>query len=228
MVALIATVVIIAVLLCVMLIPCKGGKSIAAVAARSRLSTTNSKHRAAAGAGGGGVRMGSGVAHGVQLRTASRPPGGGAALPPVLGMMQTSSYDDAGSHMTSESGAMVAAPFQKSTYQTDSGVASPHDIKHINDFLPSTKGALQTKNGPVDPSTGMPLFTAEKLVKSQKLSGHGVGSFLRPEQDPMSGYKRLGKTMFGPQATRVEVERRRAQLKAQGGEILWNTSEFMF
>lgn len=247
LVALIVAVVIIAVLLGVMLIPCKAKKQKAAAPAPGAAAMK---------------KRGSGVAPGVRLSPRARFGAAAAAnpravqhhapqasapaplpaaqlmapnsIPPPsthLGMMQTSSHDD-----DSDVSASVNQ-YADANYAMDPGmmtVSSPTDIKGIETFMPNMEGGVETKNGPVDPSTGLPLFTTNKLVRSQLLSGHGAGSFLRQEQDPLSGYKRLGKNMCGAQIARADLERRRAQFNAQrikdpsDDVVIFNTSEFMY
>jgi hypothetical protein len=112
--------------------------------------------------------------------------------------------------------------------------SSTTDITGLDTFMPNMTGGMDSDKGPIDPSTGLPLFTAGKLVRSQMLGGHGAGSFLRKVQDPLSGYKRLGLNMCGSQNARKDLEVRRAQFNAarladpNGDPLLWNTSEFMY
>lgn len=244
MVALIVAVVIIAVLLCVMLVPC--GRS------GSRMMTNRSRMNKSAKHSHQRVRIGSGAVANPRAVQHHAPPASAPAHMPAaqlmapnmmphpeshLGMMQTSSFEDSGSQMTSEVGGASVNQFVDSSFTMDPGMmtsSSPTDIKGIETFMPLMEGGVQTKNGPVDPSTGLPLFTTNKLVRSQLLSGHGAGSFLRQEQDPLSGYKRLGKNLCGSQVAREDLERRRSQFNAQrlkdpsDDVVIFNTSEFMY
>ena len=100
--------------------------------------------------------------------------------------------------------------------------------------MPMMSDGVGKANGPVDASTGLPLFTAGKLMRSQLLGGHGAGSFLRQMQDPLSGYKRLGKNMCGAQNARRDLAVRRAQFNEarladpNGDPVLFQTSEFAY
>lgn len=141
------------------------------------------------------------------------------------------------SHSTTESGGSSANPFETMSYSMDSGMLTPSsatDITGLETFMPAMGDGVGKSDGPVDPSTGLPLFTTGKLVRSQMLGGHGAGSFLRQQQDPLSGYKRLGKNMCGSQNARRGLEVRRAQFNEarladpNGDPVLFQTSEFAY
>ena len=138
---------------------------------------------------------------------------------------------------SSASGGVVASQYSDSSYTMDPGVmtaSSATDIQGVETFMPMMTDGVGSEKGPVDPSTGLPLFTTGKLVRSQMLGGHGAGSFLRKQQDPLSGYKRLGKNMCGAQNARRDMATRRVQFNAarlassDGDPVLFNTSEFMY
>jgi len=138
---------------------------------------------------------------------------------------------------TTEVGGTSANTYLDTSYSMASGMMTPSsatDIKGLDTFMPMMSDGVGTAGGPVDPSTGLPLFTTGKLVRSQMLGGHGAGSFLRQQQDPLSGYKRLGKNMCGAQNARHDLSVRRAQFNAarladpNGDPVLFQTSEFAY
>lgn len=156
-----------------------------------------------------------------------------------LAMVQTSNAvgESEMNQSSSEAGGVVASQYSDNSYTMDPGMmtaSSTTDIQGVETFMPMMSGGVESKNGPVDPSTGLPLFTTGKLVRSQMLGGHGAGSFLRQQQDPLSGYKRLGKNMCGAQNARRDLASRRAQFNAarladpEGDPVLFQTSEFMY
>lgn len=138
---------------------------------------------------------------------------------------------------STESGGSSANTYVDSSYTMDSGMMTPAsttDIQGLKTFMPMMSDGVGSAGGPVDPSTGLPLFTTGKLVRSQLLGGHGAGSFLRQQQDPLSGYKRLGKNMCGAQNARRDLTVRRAQFNEarlsdpNGDPVLFQTSEFAY
>jgi hypothetical protein len=148
--------------------------------------------------------------------------------------------------MTTENQGTSIDGFSDSSYLMDPGMmtpGSPTDIQGLQSFMPYMGGGIggddQSQGGeiggPVDPNTGLPLFTTGKLIRSQLLGGHGAGSFLRQVQDPLTGYKKtVGKNLCGVQQTRRDLEVRRQQLNAARLEhpdadpILFNSSEFAY
>lgn len=155
--------------------------------------------------------------------------------PNSLAMVQTSSsmvgdYDESGSASVNQ--------YTDNSYTMDPGMmttSATTDVQGIETFMPMMTGGVGGKDGPVDPSTGLPLFTTGKLVRSQLLGGHGAGSFLRQQQDPLAGYaKSVGRSMCGSQAARENIAARRTQFNAarladpNGDPVLFNTSEFMY
>jgi hypothetical protein len=164
------------------------------------------------------------------------------AMPNVdssLGMVQTSNTvgESDVSNSSSESGGTVTSEYSDGSYAMDPGMmtaSSTTDIQGVDTFMPMMSGGVGSANGPIDPSTGLPLFTTGKLQRSQMLGGHGAGSFLRQQQDPLSGYKRLGKNMCGAQNARHDLASRRVQFNAarlanpDADPVLFNTSEFMY
>lgn len=148
--------------------------------------------------------------------------------------------------MTTENQGTSIDAFSDGNYLMDPGMMTPSsatDIKGLQTFMPYMGGGVGENDnlnngdmgGPVDPNTGLPLFTTGKLIRSQLLGGHGAGSFLRQVQDPLSGYKKsVGKNMCGVQQARRDLEVRRKQLNAARLEhpdadpILFNTSDFAY
>jgi hypothetical protein len=128
--------------------------------------------------------------------------------------------------------------FSDGNYQTDPGMMTPSttsDIRGLQTFMPYMGGGVgDNGDGPVDPSTGLPLFTTGKLVRSQLLGGMGAGSFLRQVQDPLSGARRIGKAGCGSQLRRRDFEVRRKQFNAarletnDGSPVLFNESGFAY
>ena len=254
-VCLIIAVVFIAILLAMMLIPVRGSDGVS-VSGFSRLMKKKTKPTAKAAvrasprrvrAGlGGAVKSPSSVQHHAPQH---RPPAplpaaqlmAPTTMPPMspgLEMMQTSSAVESDMNSSSsEAGGVVASQYQDSSYAMDPGMmtaSSATDIQGVETFMPMMSDGVGSENGPVDPSTGLPLFTTGKLVRSQMLGGHGAGSFLRQQQDPLAGYKRLGKNMCGAQNARRDLASRRTQFNAarladpEGDPVLFNTSEFMY
>ena len=148
--------------------------------------------------------------------------------------------------MTTENAGTSIDAFQDNNYLMDPGMMTPGgatDVMGLQTFMPYMGGGVGENDsqndgsvgGPVDPNTGLPLFTTGKLIRSQLLGGHGAGSFLRQVQDPLSGYRKsIGKNLCGVQQARRDVEIRRKQLNAARLEhpdadpILFNTSDFAY
>ena len=148
--------------------------------------------------------------------------------------------------MTTEAQGTSIDGFSDNNYLMDPGMMTPSsatDIKGLETFMPYMGGGIGEGDdqnnggvgGPVDPNTGLPLFTTGKLIRSQLLGGHGAGSFLRQVQDPLSGYRKsVGKNLCGVQQARRDLEVRRKQLNAARLEhpdadpILFNTSDFAY
>ena len=148
--------------------------------------------------------------------------------------------------MTTENQGTSIDSFSDTNYLMDPAMMTPggaSDIMGLQTFMPYMGGGVGDKDnqnngeigGPVDPNTGLPLFTTGKLIRSQLLGGHGASSFLRQVQDPLSGYRKsIGKNLCGVQQARRDVEVRRKQLNAARLEhpdadpILFNTSDFAY
>jgi hypothetical protein len=148
--------------------------------------------------------------------------------------------------MSTEQQGTSANPYSDGNYLMDPGMMTPSsatDIKGLQTFMPYMGGGIGGKEeygkevggGPVDPSTGLPLFTTGKLIRSQLLGGHGAGSFLRQVQDPLSGYRKsVGKMMCGVQQGRRDIEVRRKQFNAARLEhpdadpVLFNVGDFAY
>lgn len=140
-----------------------------------------------------------------------------------------------GNHVSTDAGGVSASDFNSQHYAMNPGVmsaASATDVSSMGKFMPNMAGGKPGGKGPVDPATGLPLFTPAKLVRSQMLGGFGKGSFLRQQQDPLSGYSRLGKNMSGSAHARKDLDVRRKQYTearaANSGAdpVLFQTSEF--
>lgn len=166
-------------------------------------------------------------------------------MPPIAGEkygVQTSSYDQGDYNTntaTTEFQGAAASSYSDSNYLQDPGMMTPStatDIKGLQTFMPYMGGGVGSseKDGPVDPETGLPLFTTGKLVRSQLLGGIGSGSFLRQQQDPLSGYrKNVGRLLCGAQRGRKDIEMRRkqfnaARLEGGGDPVIFNTGEFAY
>jgi hypothetical protein len=166
-------------------------------------------------------------------------------MPPIAGEkygVQTSSYDQGEYNTntaTTEFQGAAASSYSDSNYLQDPGMMTPStatDIKGLQTFMPYMGGGVGSseKDGPVDPETGLPLFTTGKLVRSQLLGGIGSGSFLRQQQDPLSGYrKNVGRLLCGAQRGRKDIEMRRkqfnaARLEGGGDPVIFNTGEFAY
>ena len=126
--------------------------------------------------------------------------------------------------MSTEAYGTVAMPYNDTNYMEDPAMLTPSsstDIKGIQTFMPNFEGTVGTlmKDGEtgnqVDPSTGLPTFTPGQLMRSQLLGGQGSGSFLRREQDPLTGLRKaVGRNLNGPQLVRRDLEVRRKQINA--------------
>lgn len=146
--------------------------------------------------------------------------------------------------MTTENQGTSMNAFMDDNYMMDPGVMTPAtatDVKGLQTFMPFMGGGVgdDTQNGefggPFDKATGLPLFTTGKLVRSQLLGGYGAGSFLRPVQDPLTGYKKtVGKTLCAGPLQGKDIEIRRKQINAErllnknADPILFNGSEYMY
>lgn len=144
---------------------------------------------------------------------------------------------------STENQGMAMSPFADSNFMQDPAMLTPSsatDIQGLKSFMPYMGDGIGeettdgTMGGKVDPNTGLPMFTPGKLIRSQLLGGYGAGSFLRPVQDPLSGYrKNVGKNLCGPQQARRDIEVRRkqinsARLRDENGDfpVLFSNGEF--
>lgn len=126
--------------------------------------------------------------------------------------------------MSTEVYGTTANPYNEQNYMEDPAMLTPSsatDIRGIDTFMPNFDGTVGTvladgeTGNQVDPSTGLPTFTPGQLMRSQLLGGQGAGSFLRREQDPLSGLRKtVGRNMNGPQVVRRDLEVRRVQINA--------------
>ena len=262
-VCLIIAIVLVAVMLTLMLIPVKDANGTAAtssfsrllkkkkkqpvVKARARVNTAPPRRHVRAGLGAGAVPNPRAVKHHAPMAAAPAPLPAAQLMAetkmphpdPSMGMMQTSTAVDESdmNQPSTAAGGISASDYLDSSYAMDPGMmttSSTTDIQGVETFMPMMSDGVGTASGPVDPSTGLPLFTTGKLIRSQMLGGHGAGSFLRQQQDPLAGYKRLGKNMCGAQNARRDLASRRTQFNAarladpEGDPVLFNTSEFMY
>ena len=123
--------------------------------------------------------------------------------------------------------------FTGGLYTQDPSMMTPStgmDSLGIEAYMPSEKGA--TKDG-LDPNTGLPVFSTQKLLRSNQLSSRGMHGFLRQVQDPYTGYKKLGRRMFTcSQQYEADVNRRREQFnkaRMSGQDpVLFNTSGWAY
>ena len=119
-----------------------------------------------------------------------------------------------GAMMGTGSSSTSATAFDDSAYEQDSTRMTPDAPSEgtgIAAFMPKTDAADASGR---DPQTNLPVFTTSKLKRSNVLGGHGAQSFLRPVQDPLAGYKRLGKVMrmtSDPRDLISGLDKRRAQ-----------------
>ena len=119
-----------------------------------------------------------------------------------------------GAMMGTGASSTSATAFDDSAYEQDSTRMTPDassDGAGIDAFMPKTDTADASGR---DPQTNLPVFTTSKLKRSNVLGGHGAQSFLRPVQDPLAGYKRLGKVMrttSDPRDLIAGLDKRRAQ-----------------
>lgn len=170
---------------------------------------------------------------GLQLMAAERLP---AAAVDRLVSSASSSVGDAMQLGNTQQNGNSIAPFQSAAFEMDPATAaSQNDLRSMDAFMPSMAGAVESADGLVDPATGLPVFTTSKLMRAQALGGYGAGSFLRPVQDPLSGYKKtIGKDMRGSGHLRHDLEVRRAQINAarlndpNADPVLFQMSEFMY
>jgi len=144
--------------------------------------------------------------------------------------------------MSSKTMGTSANAYSDGNYCMDPGMMTPStvtDIKGLQTFMPYMGGGVggADPDGPVDSSTGLPLFTTGKLIRSQLLGGHGAGSFLRPVQDPLSGSSKIGRYMYpckGTEQRREDFDIRRkqfnaARLESNGGDpVIFGNGEFSY
>jgi hypothetical protein len=130
----------------------------------------------------------------------------------------------AGGHMTSKA-------FGTYLYAQNPATMTPsraHENRGLASYMPSTAG--MTADGK-DPDTGLPVFTAEKLMRAHALNSTGRRGFLRKESSRDDGRRRLIGASMHPQRDRRIAELARAQYaaaKVPGQDLVhFNTSSFM-
>jgi len=152
-----------------------------------------------------------------------------------LGMMPTSSGgsmpgNTMGTHQsqTSESPFVDGAFVQASSMMTPNSMA---DMTGRNAYLPNDSGL--TEDGR-DPQTGLPVFTPNKLRRSNMLGSYGREGFLRQIQDPLTGYRKaVGKSFIASTQLQTDLTKRRAQFnadRAAGNDdpVLFNSSDWAY
>lgn len=152
-----------------------------------------------------------------------------------LGMMPTSSGgsmpgNTMGTHQsqTSESPFVDGAFVQAASMMTPNSLA---DMTGRNAYLPNDAGL--TEDGR-DPQTGLPVFTPNKLRRSNMLGSYGREGFLRQIQDPLTGYRKaVGKSFIASTQLQTDLTKRRAQFnadRAAGNDdpVLFNSSDWAY
>lgn len=152
-----------------------------------------------------------------------------------LGMMPTSSGgsmpgNTMGTHQsqTSESPFVDGAFVQAASMMTPNSMA---DMTGRNAYLPNDAGL--TEDGR-DPQTGLPVFTPNKLRRSNMLGSYGREGFLRQIQDPLTGYRKaVGKSFIASTQLQTDLTKRRAQFnadRAAGNDdpVLFNSSDWAY
>jgi hypothetical protein len=123
--------------------------------------------------------------------------------------------------------------FTSGLYAQDPASMTPNsgmESLGLDAYMPDDSSA--TADGK-DPQTGLPVFTTGRLKRSNELSSRGMHGFLRMVQDPLTGYKKLGKRMFQcSQQYEADIDKRRKQFNAArvNGEdpVLFNESDFAY
>ena len=126
------------------------------------------------------------------------------------------------------------SPFSDVAYQQDPSSMTPQsgaDMTGLNAYLPNEAGA--TEDGR-DPQTGLPIFTPNKLRRSNMLGSYGKEGFLRQIQDPLTGYRKsVGKWYCSSNQLTNDLNVRRRQFNAErasGNEdpVLFNSSDWAY
>ena len=126
------------------------------------------------------------------------------------------------------------SPFSDVAYQQDPESMTPQsaaDMTGLNAYLPNEAGA--TEDGR-DPQTGLPIFTPNKLRRSNMLGSYGKEGFLRQVQDPLTGYRKaVGKSFIASTQLQTDLTKRRAQFnadRAAGNDdpVLFNSSDWAY
>ena len=151
---------------------------------------------------------------------------------------------------TTEFQGTSANPFIDGHYLEDPSQMTPStatDMRGINSFMPNMgdgvgynqQNGSEVGGGPVDVSTGLPLFTVGKLVRANQMGSSSSSGFLRQVQDPLSGLKRtVGKNLTGSINQRADIEIRRKQFNearltnpqndGSDGGVLWNINDHIY
>ena len=126
------------------------------------------------------------------------------------------------------------SPFSDVAYQQDPAAMTPQsaaDMTGLNAYLPNEAGA--TEDGR-DPQTGLPIFTPNKLRRSNMLGSYGKEGFLRQVQDPLTGYRKsVGKWYCSSNQLTNDLNVRRRQFNAERASgnddpVLFNSSDWAY
>lgn len=152
-----------------------------------------------------------------------------------LGKMPTAMGGIApGNAMGTHQSQTSESPFSDVAYQQDPSTLTPQsaaDMTGLNAYLPNEAGA--TEDGR-DPQTGLPIFTPNKLRRSNMLGSYGKEGFLRQVQDPLTGYRKsVGKWYCSSNQLTNDLNVRRRQFNAEraaGNDdpVLFNSSDWAY
>ena len=123
--------------------------------------------------------------------------------------------------------------FMTAHYRQDPGqmtLSTVEDTYGLQSMMPNIDGVL---NNNVDPSTGLPVYTADSLNRANLLGGQGPQSFLRQVVDPMAGYARtVGRNFNGTRDAMESLRMKREQFNAARigdcDPVLFNVGEFAY
>ena len=151
-----------------------------------------------------------------------------AHMPTAMGGIAPGNAMGTHQSQTSES------PFSDVAYQQDPASMTPQsaaDMTGLNAYLPNEAGA--TEDGR-DPQTGLPIFTPNKLRRSNMLGSYGKEGFLRQVQDPLTGYRKsVGKWYCSSNQLTNDLNVRRRQFNAERASgnddpVLFNSSDWAY
>ena len=152
-----------------------------------------------------------------------------------LGMMPTASGGSMpGNTMGTHQSQTSESPFMDGAFVQSAGAMTPNSLADMtgrNAYLPNDAGL--TEDGR-DPQTGLPVFTPNKLRRSNMLGSYGREGFLRQIQDPLTGYRKaVGKSFIASTQLQADLTKRRAQFnadRAAGNDdpVLFNSSDWAY